>query len=551
MDEREDRQGPGRALETIRRRPLARCAWGLLALLYGSAVFAPLIANDRPYSLHGIDTKAYREALSSLSAVSAGLARLAETSEEDFLARRGPRSESSKADALAVEERAALGRLETLESWLPRERRTSLDPWKGAWRALQLAAAQGGTEDVRLAGEHLIEVARKMRVSLQPRTTGSISADGVQLVPRRSWPIFESLYPLEVGAMAAWFSLMTLPFVLRRRRGAHAAKEKRGARRLGGWALVLFPVLCAGAWAVTMGAGRPALETSSIKSGLIAGDIVVRTAPLFPPLPYGYAETHSREGFLPPSWASSRAEVPLSPSVRHAEPSADSPWRWLAGTDSLGRDLAARMLWGGRVSLSVGLLSAALLTFIGALVGALAGYFGGWVDFVVLRLIEVLQSIPAFFLVLLAMAFTDPRVVPPVIAIVVAIACVRWTGAARLVRGEFLRLREREFVLAARALGFSDGRLILRHLLPNALGPLIVHAAFAVAVGILIESAISFLGFGIRYPEASWGTLITESRNPAHWWIQLFPGLLIFLTVTSYNLVGDALRDALDPKSEP
>jgi peptide/nickel transport system permease protein len=223
----------------------------------------------------------------------------------------------------------------------------------------------------------------------------------------------------------------------------------------------------------------------------------------------------------------------------------------LAGTDSLGRDLAARMLWGGRVSLSVGLLSAALLTFIGALVGALAGYFGGWVDFVVLRLIEVLQSIPAFFLVLLAMAFTDPRVVPPVIAIVVAIACVRWTGAARLVRGEFLRLREREFVLAARALGFSDGRLILRHLLPNALGPLIVHAAFAVAVGILIESAISFLGFGIRYPEASWGTLINESRNPAHWWIQLFPGLLIFLTVTSYNLVGDALRDALDPKSEP
>jgi peptide/nickel transport system permease protein len=128
---------------------------------------------------------------------------------------------------------------------------------------------------------------------------------------------------------------------------------------------------------------------------------------------------------------------------------------------------------------------------------------------------------------------------------------VRWTGAARLVRGEFLRLREREFVLAARALGFSDGRLILRHLLPNALGPLIVHAAFAVAVGILIESAISFLGFGIRYPEASWGTLINESRNPAHWWIQLFPGLLIFLTVTSYNLVGDALRDALDPKSEP
>ena len=184
------------------------------------------------------------------------------------------------------------------------------------------------------------------------------------------------------------------------------------------------------------------------------------------------------------------------------------------------------------------------------LVGALAGYFGGWVDFVVLRTIEVLQSVPAFFFVLLAMAFTDPRVISPLVAIVVVIALVRWTGAARLVRGEFLRLREREFVLAARALGYSDGRIVLRHVLPNALGPVLVHAAFAVAAGILTESAISYLGFGIQYPQASWGSLINESRSPEHWWIQVFPGLLIFLTVTCYNLVGDAVRDALDPRAE-
>ena len=119
---------------------------------------------------------------------------------------------------------------------------------------------------------------------------------------------------------------------------------------------------------------------------------------------------------------------------------------------------------------------------------------------------------------------------------------------ARLVRGEFLRLSEQEFVVAARALGFRDARTIFRHVLPNAMGPVLVSAAFAVAAGILTESAVSFLGFGIRPPEASWGSLVNESKNPANWWIQLFPGVLIFVTVTCYNLVGDAVRDALDPK---
>ena len=244
-------------------------------------------------------------------------------------------------------------------------------------------------------------------------------------------------------------------------------------------------------------------------------------------------------GYMPP---------PTPTEVRFGEPWPNAPHRHLAGTDELGRDFFVRMLWGGRVSLAVGIVSATLLTLIGVVMGAVAGYFGGWVDTAIMRLIEILQSIPAFFLILATMAFTDPDVVPPIIAIVVVIALVRWTGAARLVRGEFLRLREQEFVVASRALGFSSARTIFRHVLPNAMSPVLVNAAFSVAAGILTESAVSFLGFGVSHPDASWGSLVNESRSPDHWWIQVFPGLLIFLTVTCYNLVGDAVRDALDPK---
>jgi peptide/nickel transport system permease protein len=242
-------------------------------------------------------------------------------------------------------------------------------------------------------------------------------------------------------------------------------------------------------------------------------------------------------------------EAPAVPvEVRPGEPSVNHSLRRIAGTDELGRDFFTRILWGGRVSLMVGILSAVLLTLLGVVVGSIAGYFGGWVDIAIMRLIEIIQSLPAFFLILMAMAFTDPKVVPPIVAIVVVIALIRWTGTARLVRGEFLRLREQEFVLASQALGFSDARTIFRHVLPNALSPVLVSAAFAVAAGILTESAISFLGFGTRPPDASWGALVNESKNPEFWWIQVFPGVLIFITVTCYNLVGEAIRDALDPK---
>ena len=210
----------------------------------------------------------------------------------------------------------------------------------------------------------------------------------------------------------------------------------------------------------------------------------------------------------------------------------------------LGRDIFTRLIWGARISLAVGLVSTLLLVTIGTFFGSLAGYYGGWVDTVLSRIIEIVQCFPVFFLILIVVAFVGPSI----LNIMLAIGLVRWTGVARLVRGEFIRLRGQEFVLASKALGVNDTRIIFRHVLPNALGPVLVAATFSVASGILTESALSFLGFGIQLPIPSWGSLLIESRSAEHWWIQIFPGLLIFVTVMLYNLLGEGVRDALDPR---
>ena len=345
----------------------------------------------------------------------------------------------------------------------------------------------------------------------------------------------------------------------------------RKARRLKLAASLGLPLAFTLLWMGVIGTGGSQFDVAPYKAGLTSGEIVATSEPVFPLLSYGYAEIHSEESFRPPTWKS-YSEIseegyyvrgyrvpeadpvtgfmpdPTPTEVRYGEPERNAAMRHAMGTDESGRDFLVRLIWGGRVSLSVGIMSAALLTLIGVVIGAMAGYFGGWTDVVIMRGIEILQSIPAFFLILVAMAFTDPEKVEPIFMIVIVIALVRWTGVARLVRGEFLRMRESEFVLAANALGFSSRRTIFRHVLPNALSPVIVSGAFSVAAGILTESAISFLGFGISHPGASWGALVNESRSPEHWWIQIFPGIAIFITVTCYNLAGDALRDALDPK---
>jgi peptide/nickel transport system permease protein len=218
----------------------------------------------------------------------------------------------------------------------------------------------------------------------------------------------------------------------------------------------------------------------------------------------------------------------------------------LMGTDTLGRDVLSRIIYGSRVSLKVGFVAVGLATLIGLFVGALAGYYGGWVDQGLMRLVDLMLCFPAFFLILAVIAVLEPSIWN----IMVVIGLTSWMGVARLVRAEFLSLREREFVTAARALGASDTRLILRHMLPNALAPIMVSATLGVAGAILTESALSFLGLGVQPPTPSWGNILTAGKDNIEiaWWLSVFPGLAILITVMSYNLLGEGIREAIDPR---
>ncbi|NTV51939.1 MAG: ABC transporter permease, partial [Candidatus Firestonebacteria bacterium] len=216
---------------------------------------------------------------------------------------------------------------------------------------------------------------------------------------------------------------------------------------------------------------------------------------------------------------------------------------WL-GTDEFGRDVWTRMLYGGRISLSVGLVAVGISLTIGIFLGALAGYFGGWVDQLIMRTVDIVLCIPTLFLILMLVVFIGPNL----LNIMVIIGLTSWTDLSRLVRAEFLSLKNREYVLAARALGAKNLRIIFKHILPNALAPVFVSATFGVAGAILLESGLSFLGLGVQPPTPSWGNILSAGKDylTQGWWLTLFPGLAIFITVLGYNLLGDGLRDILD-----
>lgn len=547
----------------------ARCAlWTLLALV-ASAVYAPFLASAAPLYLRGLDVRALRSA-------SAALPALAREWRESFVeldpgAGRAPR----RAEALA----SLQLRFELLERCLdPRsdlaarvERAAqAVDSLSGAPRGA--ASTQLDTPlDTRLDGAlreldalaeavdaALVGVASPSRsndASKPAAPASSAPSDAADArtagppAPWRtsaSWPLFAAL-----SFWSWWFALL-LPLA------AWAVLHGLSARA----AALAFGALSFVAVALTLGLrAAPGLATRDVKLAIVAGDVLVERA-LFAPVPYGFDETRLGEALRPPTWLPSaeldaqgryvrgaRADAAGAArpvEVRAGEPSLNCWRRHLLGADSLGRDVLARVLWGGRVSLGVAFAAVLALLAFGIVAGLLAGVSRGAFDTLFLFVAQTLQSFPSLFLILVAVALLPAHGVHPQVATALVIAAVSWTGVARLVRAQVRAVREREWVLAARASGLSPARVLFAHIAPNALAPALVSGAFALGGAVLAESATSFLGFGVQPPVPSWGAVLRESSAVEHAWILLGPGLLVFAAVASANALGDALRERLE-----
>lgn len=494
------------------------------------------------------------------------LLRVPDLSEAWDVARAEPEGAEAKALQVRAREIAARSRagVEPLLAFLaPAERVAVSAAWEPAREALDGLSAHTDLPELR---------ARVAALERALDRAAALPVDpALQRLPMQTrWPALAYLSPAEVGFLVLYVTAL-LCLGLRR---AVAELSPRG-RAL----LVLGPALvAAGVWKAAVPDVLPPSESlyKRFAAELAAHPDGSAGAAVFPLVPFGENENIYADRVAPPIiWE--RVELAAWESATHdgGAPSEDRPLpslirrlrepgeelinastarerlgrlrsHWL-GTDANGRDVLARLVIGSRVSLSVGFVAVAIYATIGVILGALGGYFRGWADLALGRLIEVVDCFPTLFLIISLMALL-PR--PSIFYIMVIIGLTHWTGVARLTRGEFLRIGGLDFVAAARALGLSPLRVVFRHMLPNALGPVLVTAAFGVAGAILIESALSFLGFGVPAPQASWGSVLHDARGneKALWWVTVFPGVLIFLTVTAYNLVGEGLRDALDPR---
>ncbi len=504
----------------FRKRRLALFASVVILILITASVFAPLLANASPLYYFGFNRFEYQEAARTLRAT---LTQVIES-------RAGA---PTKIDSVRFLKTIAL-QVNIMADALPVEKATLL-------RSIgqqMLAAAKSPDQSNSI--EELKRLQRELR--------SGFDAKEVALVSRTHWPVFASLNGLDIVFLCATSLFLLSPawtWLLRRLLAAR--QESRSLWWLAGIQLVI-PLLAGGLWWWCVPAR---VDRTDYKSGVFAADETAAKAPvvfdsvIWPPIVYGLDEYDLAGKSAPPAWYPAAWRPAGKEAAATAVTSRWSSQHWL-GTDESGRDVFCRLIWGGRVSLSVGLVAVAIYVSIGIVVGALAGYFRGVCDLIISRLIEVMICFPTFFLILTIVAFFGPSITH----IMVIIGLTGWTGIARLVRGEFLRLVDQEFVLAGRALGYSPARIIFRHVLPNAMAPVLVSATFGIAGAILTESALSFLGLGISKPTPSWGGLLADGRDALQHapWLIHFPGFAIFLTITAYNLMGEALRDASDPR---
>jgi peptide/nickel transport system permease protein len=331
------------------------------------------------------------------------------------------------------------------------------------------------------------------------------------------FPLFRNLTASDYSVfLAAIVGVVQLLLIRRNRR--HVDPSDRGG--------VLWRQICINSAVVLTGVVLlfifipRRLDATDYKAMAVSGRA---SGAIFAPIPYGYGRTDLGSSEQPPSRE-----------------------HWL-GTDDVGSDVLCRLIHGSRISLSVGFVAVGISSIIGIVVGAILGYFGGKVDFVGMRIVEIMMAIPTFFLIITIVAFF-PR---SLLNIMIIIGITSWTGDARFIRAEFFKLRGQDFVQAAVSLGLPLRSILFRHMLPNGIAPVLVNATFGIAGAIFIEAALSFLGFGVAPPTPSWGQMLSLGIGTTGrfvWWLTLFPGLAIFLTVLAYNLAGEGLRDAIDPR---
>ena len=240
---------------------------------------------------------------------------------------------------------------------------------------------------------------------------------------------------------------------------------------------------------------------------------------------------------------------PYTPSQQNVFERLQSPsLNHLFGTDDLGRDVFTRMIFGARISLAVGFISVFIILIIGTFLGIISGYYGGKIDYIIMRFTDIVLCFPTFFLIILVIAFIEPNIYN----VMIVIGVTSWPGLARLVRAEVLSLKEREFILVSKMMAISNIKIFFVHILPNIISPLMVYSSLAIGGAILTESALSFLGLGVQPPMPSWGQILTSGKDYIYmaWWLSIFPGIAILITVLAFNLLGEAIRDVFDPKEE-